>query len=413
MPNTRTLLALLLSLSFLNCGNPAQAQQNKQLTFKSARLLKAFRNGSEQARLAELALARNTVRDTTVGGALADAIKLDLKRKQLHASTLVATELLCGLAQPELSVRQNELAKSSVTPVAIVAASTMSERNSPEAFEALTELAARPEYTESFGMRRSILDGIANYKEPRAVDFIIDAHAKHPGQLRYEATKHLMRLTGQNHGGHTDRWQDWWKANRDTFDFETAVALYNVKDMPWPDKVPRFFDVPIHAYRVMFVLDRSKSMLSTADGVTRMKEVQEEFQRVLSELKPEVKFNMISYSKTMKLWKKELVPATLKNRIAATEYAWRLTPGTTTNLYAAVNKALDQADELELIVLLSDGKPTAGRVIDPDKIVQLVTAKNKFHEVSITALGLGLNGEVRDFLKKLTDNNFGELWEIR
>jgi hypothetical protein len=413
MANSPTFLAVLLSLSFLNCVNPAQAQQDKRLIFKPTRLLKAFRNGSEQARLAELALARNAVRDTTVGGALAEAIDLGLKRKRLQRSTLVAVGLFCSLHQPELTSRQNELSESSVTPVAIVAASTMSERKSPEAFEALTELTIRPEYTSSFGMRRAILDGIANYKEPRAVDFIIDAHDKHPGQLRYEATKHLMRLTGQNHGGHTDRWQDWWKANRDTFDFETAVALYNVKDIPWPHAVPHFFHVPIHAYRVLFVIDHSKSMLSTVDGVTRMRKVQLELQRLFKELRPETRFNVLGYNEELSLWAKGGVPATLQNRLDATRFAFSLIPENMTSFYDAVDLALNDGRNLELIVVLNDGRPTSGRVVNPSEIVRLLTEKNEFTQVSITALGIDLTDTERKFLKSLTANNFGELWEIR
>jgi hypothetical protein len=391
----------------------ASAQQTAKNAFKPARLERAFRQSSEREREHELAIAAASVRQPELPATLARVIELDLKRKRLQRSTLLATELFCSLESDGLLEQQLEFGKSPITPVAVVASSTLADRKEPAALDALCELTKRDEYSQSFGIRRSILDGVANYKQPQAIDFIIAAHEQHPGQLRYEATKHLMRMTGENHGGYTNRWQSWWKTQRDDFDFDSVVALYNVKDMPWPNQVPRLFDVPIHAYRVMFVVDRSKSMLSTKGDETRMEMVQKEFERVLKTLRPECWFNVISYSKGLKLWKKKLVPASPANRLAATQHVWSMRPDTTTSFYDAVDRAMKDAKDLELIVVLSDGKPTTGKVIDQDRIVQLITKKNKFHEVSIIALGLDLAGQQRDFLTKLTDNNFGELWEIR
>ena len=144
-----------------------------------------------------------------------------------------------------------------------------------------------------------------------------------------------------------------------------------------------------------------------------MKRVQEEFERVIKDLRPEVRFNIISYSKQLDKWRKELVPASDKNKLAAVKYAWTLAPATTTSFYDAVDKALDDASDLELIVVLSDGKPTSGKIVDQSNILKVLTKRNKFHQVSITPLGLDLDDQHRQFLKKLSDDNFGELWEIR
>ena len=273
----------LLSVALLTAPQLSAAPQRTEITttvktraFKPAKLVSVFRRGSELQRNTELAIAAAELRNPGLADALLEAIRLDVKRKRLATSTLEATDLFCALDADRITEDQLDLAGCEITPIAVAAASRLAKRGIDDVFEPLTSLAKRPGYQNSFAMRRAVADGVSQFKMPEAVDYLIAAHKQHGGQLRYEVTKHLMRLTGQNHGGYSDRWQDWWQENRETFDLNSATGLFSVASMPWPGQVPTFFEVPIHAYRVMFVIDRSKSMESTVGSETRMKRVQEE-----------------------------------------------------------------------------------------------------------------------------------------
>src|SRR5205807_6169070 len=101
--------------------------------------------------------------------------------------------------------------------------------------------------------------------------------ARADGQLKYETARQLARLTGQNFGGKSDEWRKWWDQARAGYRIaQTAAAgaapavKPPASPIPWDYDLPQFFGTPIFAKRVVFVIDKSKSMLSSVDGVTRL-----------------------------------------------------------------------------------------------------------------------------------------------
>ena len=70
-----------------------------------------------------------------------------------------------------------------------------------------------------------------------------------------------------------------------------------------------------------------------------------------------------------------------------------------TNLYGGLMAAMDD-EEVDAIVLLSDGDPTEGKYIVPDVILDRVLARNRTLQVSIHTIALGEEAD-RVFLKRL------------
>jgi hypothetical protein len=378
----------------------------------------------ESARLAELARARrHHTEHAELPAALADSIRFNLERRRISRSVLEAVRLFCQLGEPSLKDQQLALltAENTDTSVAVVGASELSRRRIPEASDVLVQLARSPDFSRSFGMRRAVVDAAANYSTPEAVGFLIETLAEHDGLLRYETARHLTRLTKQNFGGFPKQWQDWWAANKGranlgSVDVATSVpASEPLKSsaMPWPQPVPRFFGQAVYGKRVLFVIDRSKSMLSTADGITRIEEVQEEMEGVIDDLPDGAFFNLIAYEEERQPWATELVESTVEARSDAVRFIYSLLPQNKTALYDALEEALRHDENIEQIVLLTDGKPTAGRVVIPGAIVELITQQNAFTQTTINAVGLDTRGDEELFLEQLTSRNFGELRVIR
>ena len=405
--------------------HPPDARASQRIpAFKPDLLRLRFRQPNEVARLSELTQATQYHLDNPdLPAALADSISFNLKRGHITVSLLEAVRSFSRL--PQLTLKEKQLAvvtrEDVDVSVAVVGVSELARRRIPEAFDVVTGLAETTEFSRSFGMRRTIVDSAAQYPTSEAAEFLIDVLAEYDGLLRYETARHLSRLTKQNFGGHPERWQNWWTANKASFEFDSEIPRSaieardsgKVEAMPWPQPVPKFFGQPIYGKRVLFVIDRSGSMSSTVDGVTRSEEVQEELEGVIDDLPEGTFFNLIGYEEERQLWATELVESTFDARSDAIRFVYSLLPENKTALYDALEEALRHDENIEHIVLLSDGKPTAGRVVIPGAIVELITRQNAFSQITIDAVGIDTRGDEELFLKQLTSRNFGRLRVIR
>jgi Mg-chelatase subunit ChlD len=58
------------------------------------------------------------------------------------------------------------------------------------------------------------------------------------------------------------------------------------------------------------------------------------------------------------------------------------------------------------IILISDGKPTVGAVLDPERIREEVRALNRLRRIVIHTVGVGKDQNV-DFMRRLAEDNNG------
>ncbi|KAI4563724.1 hypothetical protein MJG53_016298 [Ovis ammon polii x Ovis aries] len=161
---------------------------------------------------------------------------------------------------------------------------------------------------------------------------------------------------------------------------------------------------------VIFVIDKSGSMMGR-----KIKQTQEALIKILDDLSPHDQFNLISFSAEATKWKPLLVPASTENVNEAKSYATgiRAQGGTNINdamlmavqlLEKANREELLPAGSITLIILLTDGDPTAGET-DPLKIQENVRkAVNGQH--SLFCLGFGFDVSYA-FLEKMALENGG------
>lgn len=385
------------------------------------RLAGLLKGRSEDRRAEALAMVdAAAIQQPSVADALKESVDRDLRTK--HVSLLTAQSLRC-LAQSSRDEDIQFVVKLTETPdvnLAFAAAASLAERKAPELLPTIVSLSKRKEFAQSYGFRRCLVDAVAQVPDRGAVEFLIEMSGKFDGQLRFETAQHLARLTGQNFGGHSDQWASWWKDQTESFQIASArPATANALDsraaaqIPWPEPLPEFFGVPVYAKRVVFVIDRSRSMASSVDGVTRLKEATDQLEKAVEKLDRYAFFNVFAYNSDVLPFMTQLVQAEESNRRASRNFALRLTPEKKTACYDALYAGLKADANLEAMYFLSDGEPTTGRIVDMPTIVNSITAENAFQRTSIYTLGIDARGAHEEFLKDLARRNFGQFVMVR
>jgi Mg-chelatase subunit ChlD len=130
----------------------------------------------------------------------------------------------------------------------------------------------------------------------------------------------------------------------------------------------------VRSDRVVFVVDVSGSMnaafvTNRGRTLTRLAFVLRELRHVLAQqLRPETRFNIITFSENVRLWKPAMVSSKKENVKAALSHLSGLRAGGGTNIYGALAQAAAIKD-VETVYFLTDGKPTSGAKTNPDQIL--------------------------------------------
>lgn len=165
----------------------------------------------------------------------------------------------------------------------------------------------------------------------------------------------------------------------------------------------------VMAKDIVFVIDRSGSMSS--DG--KLQQAKEALNLMLKNLNSDDQFNIVIFDDAIEPTFDTLVAASAEKVAEAAAIVDRLRPSGSTNIHAALLKALailgtDNNDTRrarpQYIIFLTDGLPESG-VRDIDQIIRDTTAANKTR-ARIFALGVGYDVNVK-LLDKLVKENGG------
>jgi HEAT repeat protein len=221
----------------------------------------------------------------------------------------------------------------------------------------------------------------------------------------------LFRITGQALMDSPVAWSTWWKQNGATF------AMPEVAPEPRAEEPggTGFFGIPVRSDRLVFVLDSSGSMLHEepspvppAPGAprahdTRFLRAAREVLGTVSKMRDVGRVNLIFFDTKPHPWQPGLVALTPAWRSALERALLTRRPAGETNLYDALEDALD-VPEVEEVFVLSDGAPDAGRIVAPDDILRAVGKINQTRRIAIHAVSLGRDS---DLLQRLAQQNSG------
>lgn len=283
------------------------------------------------------------------------------------------------------------------------------------------------------------------------------------GRPRAEVIEILKKLTGVDLGSQGSSWRQWWIKKNKGEDASSikqteetiAVLCYGIKET---------------SKRIVFVLDISDSMSwgtdwveeqeSTkkpvpspkfigADGKPADDKLVKEFQiqkeqidkrpvkkridaakrelvNTIYNLDSSAYFSLVFYATQLKVWKDTLVPATIQNKILAVEEIdkQKPIPNGMTATFDALEKAykigdskksdsdkkngvVDQMGGADTIFLVTDGVPTAGKIINRSDIIKEIEKINETRKIKINTIGVGaLKGVPVELLSKYPSSSF-------
>jgi HEAT repeat protein len=192
--------------------------------------------------------------------------------------------------------------------------------------------------------------------------------------LRGAARDGLAGIAGKDLGTAPDPWRDWLKGTE-------QKKNKTVADTVRADK--------LSTGRVLFLLDISKSM--TWPSPTRLSIAKREIIKLLKRLDRETRFNVMTYAGYEKLWerKKKYRKATPRNLDRALQWVQKQKYVLYTNVWDALEAALEHDPELDTIYFFTDGSlPVGGNYFEPEEILVFFERANRFRCVQVHAIGL-------------------------
>jgi uncharacterized protein with von Willebrand factor type A (vWA) domain len=142
----------------------------------------------------------------------------------------------------------------------------------------------------------------------------------------------------------------------------------------------------VDSHNLVYALDVSQSM--QGEGIRRL---QEELTRSLMGLTAAHRINLIFFNHRIRMWRKTLTPmeeGKVNHRESALLRARYLYAEGGTDLYGALKTAM-RDEEVDSVILLSDGDPTVGEITSKRKILEQVGRMNRTLQITIHTVSVG------------------------
>jgi len=257
-------------------------------------------------------------------------------------------------------------------------------------------------FDNHFGFRRCTLQGMSQVPSKEAITHEINLLPRLKGLVQFDVVSHLVTSTGQNFGDDAAKWKAWWVVNKDQ---PEPAAKPKIPPVGSYGKFGDYYGIPICAKRVVFVLDTSGSMRGG-----KVEAAQTELIRAVRELPKEVSFSIVAFDSTVRVWQRELVPATEQNKQIAVNVVLEQQPRNDTASFDALEAAFGL--DPEAIYFLSDGAPQGGKITAPGEIIATIARWNRVRRISIHSIGIDTKADksvnpFARFMSALADADWG------
>jgi hypothetical protein len=372
---------------------------------------------------------------------------------------LVYVEALAGLASSNAAHQTLlDLVKDKDSYARGMAASGLGEHRAMDALDPLLSLlddkawlvqsaalSALPRLADKEALKKIV---------PKLIDFLENVS----GRLRVDCSECLRRITGRNFGRDPKVWRQWWddgcpdstpKADGDPDKPAEPKPAYANQD-----ETPHFYGMPVLSNRVVLVLDISLSMYDPIDidkdrlrqetsrrkpvvtgekkddkdksadedhgydipwwkVKTRLDLAKYQTINLVSQLREDQSFEIITFSKEVTHWMGKIVPATAVNKQKAIAMLETVKPEDATNTWGAIAATFDMIDVNKKgegtgpdeMYLMTDGAPSLGDIVDSNQILEATLQLCKVKPLRINVIGIGVD---LSFLRKLARDTGGQ-----
>ncbi|PCJ53481.1 MAG: hypothetical protein COA70_09305 [Planctomycetota bacterium] len=284
--------------------------------------------------------------------------------------------------------------------IRIAALRALADRESPfGAVEALRRL-----HMEEGPMLYECLDILRRDPSPDYVSGLIDLLAVAEGRAANEVVDLLQRITGYRIANDYKTWKHFYLKHK-----ADGTEFRREPDPNAEAATLSYMGIPIFSDRVVFVLDSSSSMNSVLPEqrtLTRATKSVAEFVKMLPRLPSTARFNVFFFDSEVHGFQDKMVSVTQPVLAAATDFVESNTFAGGTNLFGGLDRAFGE-DEVEEVLLLTDGAPSVGEITDPLRILARVSRWNRWRGNRISTISLGAPPSARAFLYRLAMENRG------
>ncbi len=242
---------------------------------------------------------------------------------------------------------------------------------------------------KTWQVRLALAEGLRAYRHKEAVDILIALLGDRRLRVRAKARDHLELLTGESIGLSQKEWAKWRGAQGSTLRLRpreiSAYRPFRASGHRYAQK--DYYGLEIASDRLVFVLDKSESMYyGLFDGVI------EEVRAHLEGAGPTTKFAVVEFDEKATAWKGSFEPVNASTIDEATRFLQRSLPYGPTNIIDALRMAIAM-EEVDALVLLSDGLPNRGTPSTPAAILAELSKTNRYARVAMHTVQL-LEGRV-------------------
>ena len=226
---------------------------------------------------------------------------------------------------------------------------------------------------------------------------------KEEARLLFDLKEALRGLTGLQFQTLRE-WQNWWDKQGATF--EPIKPTSEQRGRRDDSKTVSYWNIPVTSNRVTFVVDTSGSMLKPfgSGNATRLVEAKRQLGLVFDGLPPKAKVNVITFDGDVTELFGKLQALSKKKRKEADVFVDGLTSRGPTNVHGALAKAFEDPD-VDTIFLLTDGQPSAGQIVDRDRLADEVARWNAGRSIRIHTVAIG---QKSDLLARLAKDSGGQ-----
>lgn len=315
---------------------------------------------------------------------------------------------------------------------------------------------------DAWQVQTAAVTALGIVRPQEAVQPMIDLMRK-TGRIRTECAEALFRITGFDFGVDPDKWQQQWNRLMEIGGWRIPTEEELQKKAESRQKYDEFYGkkterntfagITTTSTNVLFIIDVSGSMddlvverdkFQGYDDYKKFTVVRKELLAAVDSLTLDTNFDIVAFASDLQVWKKRMVQANVINRQSAKSWIERLRPlgGTEDQELAAVGlggsanlsagktntlKALMYAfgidpenppkaaitggdkvsikNKLDTVYFLSDGRPSIGKLVDTNLILQEVTKYNDVYKMVIHTIAIG--EFQKEFLRDLASQNGG------
>lgn len=276
---------------------------------------------------------------------------------------------------------------------------------------------------------------LATLRSREAIPALIARLDAEEGRVRTDVSQALVSLTGQNFRTNSVLWKRWWTDAEKGFTVAPAPPHKSAEQEARESEGVTFFGITTESQSILFVLDCSLSMnfsliaknnpdddpskpfdMPGADEPSRFAVAKSDLLKAIGGLRDGGVFNLVLYAADVWTWDDQLVTMSSEARKDVNEYVQKLEPGPGTNIYGALDRALELAGAkgggtwskpaIDTMYFLTDGRATIGLSTDTEEILAMVRDKNSSAGIVIHTIGLS-GAQDAVLLRRLAEENGG------